>query len=395
MADCAVKEQAGIWARARRGIALFATVALAACQVVPKADRALPPPPEKPATPEVVQGLPRDTERHRVALVVPMTGANAAVGQSIANATTMALLDTKAENVRITTYDSATGVATAVRKAVADGNRLILGPLTSDDVRAANPVARAAKVPMISFSNDTNVAGNGTFILGYVPTQSVTRVVGYARAQGANSFAALVPNGAYGERAGGAFLEAVNARGGTVVSMQTFDRSASSLAAAIRRLGTTSSYDALLIAESGRIAVQAAPMIRREEHGKTARLLGTELWNVSSEVAGQPALNGAWYASVSDGLFRQLSNKYRARYNAAPNRLASLGYDAVLLTVRIAQDWKVGTAFPVNRLTDREGFAGIDGAFRFGSDGVAERALEVQAVGGGVVDAAPRSFSGR
>jgi branched-chain amino acid transport system substrate-binding protein len=98
---------------------------------------------------------------------------------------------------------------------------------------------------------------------------------------------------------------------------------------------------------------------------------------------------------VGDGLYRQFNTKYRARYGSAPYRLASLGYDAVLLTVRIAQDWRPGAAFPANRLTDPDGFAGLDGAFRFDNAGIAERALEVQEVGAGalsVVDPAPKGF---
>ena len=68
---------------------------------------------------------------------------------------------------------------------------------------------------------------------------------------------------------------------------------------------------------------------------------------------------------------------------------------AVLLTVRIAQGWKPGSVFPVAQLTDEGGFAGIDGAFRFRRDGIAERALEVQQVDAGrfsVIEPAPKGF---
>lgn len=67
----------------------------------------------------------------------------------------------------------------------------------------------------------------------------------------------------------------------------------------------------------------------------------------------------------------------------------------MLLVVRISRDWRVGSAFPQSRLRDADGFAGIDGAFRFGRDGVAERALEVQEVRGGTtvtVSPAPTRF---
>lgn len=395
MTDTAIARQAafsirGIW---RLG-GLVTAMVLAGCQVVPRAERPLPPPPTT-AEPEVLAPLPTDTERNRVALLVPMSGANAGVGRSIANATTMALLDTKAERVRITTYDTGAGAAAAAKKAIAEGNRLILGPLTADEVRAVAPIARAANVPLISYSNDVSIAGDGTYLMGYMPTQSVDRVVGHASSNGINSFAALVPKGVYGERAGNAFLKAVKERGGTVVGMESFDRSAGSVAAAVKRLANSSSYDALLIADVGRIAMDAAPLVRAGG-GADARLLGTELWNTESGITGSAALRGAWFASVSDGLYRQFASKYRARYKTAPYRLASLGYDSVLLTVRIAQEWKPGTPFPVRRLSDSDGYAGIDGAFRFDRDGIAERALQVQEVDAGkltIVDPAPKGFA--
>ncbi|HVJ02124.1 MAG TPA: penicillin-binding protein activator, partial [Sphingomonas sp.] len=108
--------------------------------------------------------------------------------------------------------------------------------------------------------------------------------------------------------------------------------------------------------------------------------------------------NGAWFASVPNRYYRQYATRYRARFGAAPYRLSTLGYDAVLLTVRIARDWRPGTEFPERRLTDTDGFAGLDGAFRFGRDGVAERALEVQEIKGGTtitVSPAPANFEGK
>lgn len=379
----------------RRALIVASGLFLAACQtIVPRGSGPEAPPPVLTQPAPVEPGLPTDTQRHRVALLVPVSGANAGVGQSIANATTLALLDTRAQSVRITTYDTGKGVATAAQRAIADGNKLILGPLMAEDVRIAAPVARAANVPVISFSNDTSVAGSGVFLMGYAPVQSVSRVVAYARSKGISKFAALVPPGVYGERAGTALLRAVEQEGATVVAMQTFDRTTASMTAAVKKLGPASSYEAVLIADGGRVAMQVAPILRKNGRSD-AQILGTELWNTESAIAADPALRGAWFASVSDVYYRQLATKYRARFNASPYRLASLGYDAVLLTVRIAQDWKPGAPFPLARLTDDGGFAGIDGAFRFRRDGIAERALEVQQINAGqftVVSPAPSGF---
>lgn len=383
-------QKAGGIKRVWQAAALACAVALGGCQtVVPRAPVPVRRPPVVRPAPvrqpvAVEPGIPQDTQRHRVALLVPLSGPNAGVGQSLLNATQLALLDSRSERIRITSYDTATGAAAAAGAAVADGNRLILGPLLAEDVRAVAPIARRAGVPVVSFSNDASAAGGGAYLIGYSPTQSIARVVDYAKAQGVTSFGGLVPNGVYGERASTAFLRAVESAGGRVGSLQTFDRVPGSITAAIVRMTRSAPYQAILIGDSAATANAAVPVLRKNGLGG-ARVLGTELWNSDSGIAARVALNGAWFASVSGGLYRQYAGKYRARFGVAPFRLSSLGYDAVLLTLRLSRDWQVGTPFPEERLRDRGGFSGIDGAFRFGRDNVAERALEVQEVRGGVV----------
>jgi ABC-type branched-subunit amino acid transport system substrate-binding protein len=353
--------------------------------------RAVAPP---PSDTDVQVGIPRDVQRNRVALLVPLSGGNAGVGQSIANATMLALLDTQNQSVRITNYDTAPGAAAAAQRAIADGAQLILGPLLAEDVRAVAPVARAAGVPVLSFSNDASVAGNGAFLMGYAPSQSINRVVSYAASRGVTSFAGLIPNSVYGQRASTAFLRAVETAGGRVISLQTYARTPAGVTGATSRLAGQGAFGAVLVADGGATAAQAATQVKRGANAGT-RILGTELWNSESALTSRPALGGAWFASVSDALYRQYATKYRARFGTTPYRLSSLGYDAVLLTVRIARDWRIGSPFPEAALRDADGFAGIDGAFRFGRDGIAERALEVKEVRGGVpavVSPAPTGF---
>ena len=395
MAETATQRQDNASPRRRllRGIGVVAMAGfLAACQMVPKASGPVaPPPPDRPDD-NVGPGLPTDTDRHRVALLVPQTGANADVGTAIANATTLALLDTRADKLRITTYDTALGAAAAAQQAVADGNKLILGPLLSEDVAAVAPVARAAKVPVLSFSNDSGVAGNGVFIMGFVPGQAVERVVAYSHGKGHRRFGALVPKNVYGDRSVAAFRSAVSAAGGTLVAVETYDRSATALTGAARRLANAGAMDAVLIADVGGNAVRAVPIVKTTGD---KQILGTELWNTDAALGSNAAMRGSWFASVSDGLYGQLAGKYRSRFGKAPYRLASLGYDSVLLTVRIARDWKPGTNFPVGRLMAADGFGGIDGIFRFSNRGIAIRALEVSEVGAGgfrVVDPAPAKW---
>ncbi len=317
-------------------------------------------------------------ERNRVAVIVPTTGSDGAIGQSIANAANLALADTGEKSLRLTIYDSAAagGAAGAAKRAIADGNRLILGPLLAEDVRAAAPIARRASVPIVSFSNDESVAGNGVYIMGFTPTQSINRVISHAHSAGKARFAALVPTGVYGERASQAMRAAVRRSGGRITVVEQYNRSPSAVRAAAARLKGKGSFDAILIGDAGRIAVAAAPVLPR-----SVKLLGTELWANDKTLGKTPALRGAWYAAAPDVRFNQLVVRYRARYGKTPYRLASLGYDAVLLAVRSSRNWNVGRPFPTQGLIDKDGFAGVDGSFRFERDGIADRLLEVRQVG--------------
>ncbi len=356
-------------------------LALAACQT-----RA----PLRPLPGEVER--PQAGAKHEVALIVPLSGEDGPIGTSISNAARLALLDTGNQAIELKVYDSREGgAAAAAARAIADGNRLILGPLLSEEVLAAAPVARRARVPVIAFSNDESVAGNGVYILGFTPRQSIDRVIRFAAARGSRRFGALVPTGVYGQRATQALMASVQASGGTLGTVETFNRNAASVRTAANALNAKGRFDAVLIADSSRIAAQAAAAIR-----VGPRLLGTELWANDRALGTTARMRGSWFAAAPDARFDQLVNRYRARYGKTPYRLGSLGYDAVLLTVRATRGWPVGRPFPQRVLTEKEGFAGVDGIFRFGRDGVAERSLEVRevtAAGARVVSPAATAFA--
>ncbi|MEO7815353.1 MAG: penicillin-binding protein activator [Sphingomicrobium sp.] len=331
--------------------------------------------PMRPVGPMIGPDGRPDTPRHRVAMIIPLSGEDAGVGTSIANAASLALIDSGDRTIRLLTYDSAGGAAAAAERAIAEGAELILGPLLAEDVRAVTPVARRANVPVVAFSNDSSVAGGGTYIMGATPGQAIDRVVRYSRAKGAARFGALVPTGLYGQRAAQAMLGSVRSSGGRMTGLETFNRSAAAARSAAQMLSAKGEMDAVLIADSGKIAAIAGSALR-----PGPRLLGTELWASDRTIGATPRLRGALFAAAPDARFTQLVGRYKARYGRTPYRLGSLGYDAMLLTVRSARNWPIGRPFPLRSLADRDGFAGVDGIFRFGRDGVAERSLEIRQV---------------
>lgn len=405
-------------------VVLALTIVVAGCSAPRRA-----PPPVTAAPPPAAIEAPRPAplpvaKLNKVALLVPLSGANAALGESIANAAAMAMVDLGQPQVQLITYDSAPSAGEAAAKAVAEGAGLILGPLLASDVPAVSAAVAGRPVPILSFSNDAGVAsvgpGGDVFVLGFQPGQAINRVVSYVRSRGIERFAALVPQGAYGQRSQLAFVKAVNDAGGRSTAVVSYGRDPEKMVLAARQVtnhearlrasgkptirpdGTVAQvagalapvpFQALMIADSGNTALRfLTPLARYGAAPGQVVILGTELWNNEPGLARVPALKGALYATVSDVRFNQMAVRYRAKHGGNPSRLASLGYDAVLLAHSLAARWPLGQPFPRAALMARDGFAGIDGAFRFTPAGVAERALEVDQIGTGIVSPAPTSF---
>ena len=178
------------------------------------------------------------------------------------------------------------------------------------------------------------------------------------------------------------------------MARETYSPENTSIIGAAQRLRSAGGYDTVLIADRGARAAAPARELKRNGAEGT-RILGTERWSGEEEVARSPVLEGSMYASVSESRLLQFVNSYQQRFGDAPDRLATLGYDAVLLTIRMTRDWPVGSPFPTQQLYNSGGFLGIDGPFRFDRSGIAQRALEVRRIERGKVltaDPAPASF---
>ena len=245
---------------------------------------------------------------------------------------------------------------------------------------------------MIAFSTDSSVAGRGVYLLSFLPESDVNRIVEYSASLGKRSFAALLPENAYGNVVEAAFKQAVSRRGGRLVTFQKYGADRATAARTVApTLGTA---DALFIADDGDSVVQVADALTAAGANlKNIQLLGTGLWD-NPRVFASPALQGGLYAAPDPAGFRSFSSRYRAKYGADPVRTATLAYDAVALVAALART-QGPTRFSPDVLTNPSGFAGIDGLFRFRADGTNERGLAVMRVGSGggvAVAGSPKSF---
>lgn len=333
----------------------------------------------------------------KVGLLLPLSASgNAAVaGQSMKNAAEMALAEFQNPNIQLLIKDdggNAQGAQQGTQQALGEGAEIILGPLFALSVPATAQLARGRGVSVIAFSTDSSIAGRGVYLLSFLPESDVNRIVEYSASIGKRSFAALLPENAYGNVVEAAFKQAVGRKGGRIVAFEKYGADRAGPARNVA--GALGSADALFIADDGDSVVAAADALTAAGANlRNIQLLGTGLWD-NPRVFASPALQGGLYAAPDPAGFRSFSARYRARYGSDPVRTATLAYDAVALVAALART-QGPQRFSSDVLTNPSGFAGIDGLFRFRADGTNERGLAVMRVGsgGGVpVAGSPKSF---
>ncbi|WP_129160158.1 penicillin-binding protein activator [Bosea sp. Tri-44] len=339
----------------------------------------------------------------KVGLILPLTaeGSGATVGNSLKNAAEMALAEFPGADLTLLVKDdrgTPDGAQAAAQEALREGAELIIGPLFAPSVQAVGQVARGAGKPVMAFSSDSNVASRGIYLLSFPPENDVNRVIAYASAQGRKSFAALVPETAYGKVVEGAFQQAVANRGARVVVIERFGSDQNSMRAAATRLVPALQQADALFVPADAAAMPTLGLVLQQAGYDPAKVkpLGTGVWN-DANVARVPAIQGGWFASPDTAGFNAFSGRYQKRFNSAPTRTATLSYDAVSLAAALART-QGSQRFSETVLTNASGFAGADGVFRFRPDGLNERGLAVLELRNGqivTVNAAPRDLGPR
>ena len=444
----AVSGQRGIADLGRQALFLAVLLLAAACQPskVQKAEPApqLSPPPApviplpeeilplEPVGPEPIAPSPR------VALLVPLSGAHANVGEGLLNAAQLALFDIATDEFELYVYDTAgtpLGAQEALAAAFEAGSSLIIGPLFATSVQAIADQALERQVSIVSFSNDVSAARPGVFVMGLPPEMQVLRVVDFASTTGLSRFAALAPNTAYGNAVVRALQEATRRNGVELARVVTYDPANQDLSPEVRSLAQyderhqallrqrqqleslddeasklalkrlenldtigNPDFDAVLLPVGGRSLLTIAPLLAfYDVDPSQVRFLGTALWDVPG-LGTEPTLQGGWFPAPAPEPWQAFKDRYRGTYGVEPPRIASLAYDATALAAfmsRIAAQSGQVPDYSVAALTNPNGFSGTDGIFRFLPNGSIDRGLSVLQMERGsveVIDPAPATF---
>ena len=358
--------------------------------------------------------IPEDAAKMKVALLVPLSGDSAPIGNSMLDAASLALYDTYLAappdqiHTQIVLMPKDTGntpadTAKAAKEALDQGAQLIIGPLFSQSVSAVAPLARERGVKMITFSNNKAVAGNGAYVFGFLPEQQVERMAEFAFLHNYPRVAVLAPNDAYGAKVKDTLKEIYTKKGGLVSPAELYAPSPANIDAAVARLAASYTntpedrrFHAIFLADSGFQLKTIIDSLKRHNIDlQKVKLLGTGLWD-SDEITKIPEMVGAWFSSSPPEDYKIFARRFETSYGYKPARLSSLSYDAVALVAMLAMPMHNPTNIEDKVLTNSEGYISpANSLFRFRADGAAERrlaVLEITTGGFKVVEVAEKDF---
>ncbi len=341
-------------------------------------------------------------------MLLPLAGFSrtAAIAKSMKQAAEMALFERNNPAIQLIVKDdkgSAEGAKAAAQAAINEGAQIILGPLFSKAAAGAATVTRASKIPIVSFSNDRQVAGNGVYLMSFLPEQEVERITSFAASRGKRRFAALIPDTVYGHTVEKAFRATVARTGGQVVALERYSVQANGMHEPSKRVFEIikqseqlgSPIDALFLPGGQETLPTLGPLIAYSGLDKTqVQLIGTSGWEFPN-IGRDTAFVGGWYPSPDPRGWQAFSGRFAKNFGQAPPRLASLAYDAVNMAINMS-DNPANVRFSLQSITQPSGFHGIDGPVRFYPNGISTRGLailEVQKFGSQVVDSAPQTLS--
>lgn len=341
----------------------------------------------------------------RIALLAPFNSAVAGDKEEALNLKAGAelALNTFSDGKTILfTLDSGATIesaSTAAKEALNGGADFILGPLFAKGVEAVAPFARTNNATLFSFSTDVTYAGNGVYVLSFLPEDETNRIITYAASRGIKKLVMLTPNTKYGERVANQAKASAKALGMELVFAKTYDPTkgnsiveAANTAAPFAK-GMKASEIAYFLPERGAaLKMLVKALTDKGANTMRAQYLGTSLWNDDNTLTDSK-LFGGWFVATEGEARDKFEKEFTAITSRKATRLAGLGYDAVAL---IANAAKNGDKKAINeKLLERSsGFVGINGRFRF-NDGIIERSmpiLEVGGLGSKIIDAAPSKF---
>ena len=332
----------------------------------------------------------------QIALLLPLSGSKAKLGQAMVQAAQMSLFENSGDDSEMSIYDTK-GIPSeaelAALKALREGAQLIIGPLFSNEAQSVAIHASRNRVPVLTFSNNQQIAGNDVYVLGFAPSEQIKRIIDVAFANNIRRIGALLPDTAYGNILHQELINQAKSRGMHLPVIATYKPGKTDLGKQAEEI-KRAHLEGLLIPAGGQELQQvASALLYHDVDLASLKLLGTGQWD-TPEIIHNRTVIGGWFVASPPEQRYGFERRFQSQFGHTPPRLATLAYDAVSLAALLTRS---GSPHPFTfaSLTQPRGFSGIDGVFRLRPNGTVERSLsvlEVSETGLRVISPAPTGF---
>ena len=338
-----------------------------------------------------------------VALLIPSSAKAAApVAASLENAARLAVADLKNVKIDLRVYDTVGNAEIAARqaqKAVEEGAKVIVGPLYGEAANAVGLAVADKNVNVLSFSNNSAIAGGNVFVLGKTFDNTAKRIVNFAASQGKMRAMIVHPNNVEGSFGRLALERAAMDTPLEIVATQSFEFSQDGVVSAvplIRAAVEIEEVDLIFLTSTtaGALGLLVQMLPEAGIEPDMVQFAGLARWDVPAQNLALPGVQGGWFALPDYRKAERFSARYKEAYGAQPHQLAGLAYDGVAALGALLAAGE-SERFNAKALTQSAGFEGVDGIFRLNNDGTNQRGLAVAKVLNKqvvVLDPAPSSF---
>ncbi|MBN9564737.1 MAG: penicillin-binding protein activator [Alphaproteobacteria bacterium] len=306
----------------------------------------------------------------KIALFLPLSGAQKDIGESLLNAIEMGYYKNPTTAVSLFPFDTqstADGALRAAEKASKMGINLSIGPLTAAETRATQTLSTW---PVLSLSNDRTVANERTFIFGLIPDDQVGLLAEHLKQNNIQKAVLMAPRGAYGDIVVNLFTSRMDL---FIVRYGPEDLANPSFITDIKNQGLTN----FIIADFNPALAQIIHLLTSD--GVNARVFGLDQWRGQSTILLDDALQGAEFAGVSQERFDNFATLYEQNYGKKPHPVSGLAYDAIRLCLAVSDGGK-----PIQEvLRSTHGFLGVYGPFRLLKTGLNERKIGIYKITAG------------
>ena len=358
-----------------------------------------------PTMPTTTTGPKVDTSKPvPVALLVPQSSdGTAQIAADLENAARLAAAQLDDLEIDLRVYDTAgdaTVAASVAQQAVDDGAKIIIGPLYAEATNAAGTAVADDSINVLSFSNNTTIAGGNVFVLGKTFDNTAHRIVSFAAEQGKERAMVIHSDRIDGQMGLNAFQGAAADTSLRIVSAQSFELTQESVVNTvplIRASAEIEDVDTLFLTSSSAGALPLLAQLLPEAGLDSANVqyAGLTRWDIPPQTLELSGLQGGWFAVPDLTRTENFSTQFQEQFGNRPHQLASLAFDGIAAIGALAQ---AGFDDILTReaLTQPSGFQGVDGIFRLKDDGTNERGLAIATVQDKqvlIIDPAPRSFA--